>query len=98
MDRKFILEIIVACIEELNKQLPPEGRVATDESTAIVGGGSVLDSLGIVTLFVAIEESVNQQGKDCNLMDVLLTEHEIHPFATIGSIASWIESGGANGS
>ena len=98
MDRISILKTIVICIEELNKQLPPEGRIATGDNTAIVGVDSVLDSLGIVTLFVAIEHHISQQGKNCNLMDELLTEHDMHPFATIGSIASWIENGDANDS
>lgn len=93
---KKIFEIIVMCIEELNKQLPPEGRVANDGNTAIVGGDSVLDSLGIVTLFVNIESRMSEQGIDCNLMDELLAEYDVHPFETIGSIANWIENADAH--
>ena len=89
---KRINQTIVLCIQELNKQLPPEGRVGSDELTKIVGDGSVLDSLGIVTLFVSIESQMSEQGIECNLMDELLKDHEIHPFATIASLVSWIES------
>lgn len=32
-----IFEIVIMCVEELNKQLPPEKRIAADENTIIVG-------------------------------------------------------------
>ena len=43
-----MIDIIYKCAEELNKQLPEEGKLILDETTAIVGKNSTLDSLGLI--------------------------------------------------
>ena len=82
-------EIIFKCAEELNKQLPEESKIILDESTAIIGKNSPLDSLGIVTLMISIEEHVAYKGIKINIMDVL-TEANEPPFVSIGDMALWL--------
>ena len=53
--KKETLDVIYNCVVELNKQLPEEGRLSLNESTAIVGKDSNLDSLGLVMLLINIE-------------------------------------------
>ena len=87
-----ILEVIYNCANELNKQLPEDGRLKCTIDTAIIGNDSVLDSLGIVTLIVSIEEKIEELGIECDLMNTLMFQHvDVHPFRTMGSLASWVE-------
>tara|TARA_B100001057_G_scaffold500435_1_gene615477 strand:+ start:10346 stop:10624 length:279 start_codon:yes stop_codon:yes gene_type:complete len=86
-----ILDIIYKCSENLNKQLPEEGRLTLSKATPIIGDNSVLDSLGIVMLVVSVEEAVARQGIDCSLVDVLTSETGNPPFTTMGDLAEWIE-------
>jgi len=56
MDRERALELIYETIELVNQQLPPTQRLAPDPATVIVGAGGSLDSLGILTFVLALEE------------------------------------------
>ena len=87
-----ILDIIYKCADELNKQLPEEGRVSKSKSTSIVGNDSVLDSLGLVMFLVNIEEQIRHLDIECNLLDAFTSQSDETPFATIGSMAHWIEA------
>ena len=60
--KEKVTDIIYKCAEELNKQLPEEGKLILDESAAIVGKNSPLDSLGLVMLMVSIEENITPLG------------------------------------
>ena len=92
-NKKEILDLIYKSAQDLNKQLAASDRLKCDTGSTIIGHDSILDSLGIITLIVSIEEKIKDSGFDCDLMDTLTTEHDdVHPFATIGSLASWIES------
>lgn len=88
-----ILDVIYACAQELNKQLPEDGRVACSADAVLVGDDGVLDSLGLITLTVTIEQHINELGIQCGVMDELMNEHDgAHPFSTMGSMAQWIDA------
>ena len=85
------LKIIFSCVESINKQLPPEGRQVCTAEAVLVGDGGVLDSLGLITLSVSIEQAVSEKlGAQCAVLDELMKEQDNHPFATLGTLAKWI--------
>ena len=89
-----VLQVVYACAVELNKQLPEEGRLICAEKTILVGDNGVLDSLGIVTLCVNVDQQISQQyGSAVRIMDTLMVQHPgRHPFLTMGNMARWIET------
>ena len=87
--KEKVTDIIYKCAEELNKQLPEEGKLILDESAAIVGKNSPLDSLGLVMLMVSIEENITPLGISCNILDIL-TKSDDPPFVTIGDMSLWL--------
>ena len=89
LNKDEFLEIIYECAAELNKQLPEEDKVALEETAAIVGENSSLDSLGIVILMVSIEEHIANRGISVHILDVL-TESDEPPFVTIGDMSLWL--------
>ena len=88
--KKEFEELIYRCAKELNKQLSEESRIALEESTAIFGENSALDSLGIVMLMVSVEEHIAEDmGFSINIVDVI-TEADAPPFVTIGDMCFWL--------
>ena len=84
-----MIDIIYKCAEELNRQLPEEGKLILEESTAIIGVNSPLDSLGLVIFILSIEENVTSLGINCNILDVL-TQSDDPPFVTIEDMSLWL--------
>jgi len=86
-----ITAVVTHCIDELNKQLPAAGRLTTTPDTLLVGDGGVLDSLGLITLFVSIEQELaTKHAITCPLLDTLMSETDGNPMETIGSLVHWI--------
>lgn len=90
-DTSTIAQIVFDCITALNKQLPPEGALACDRNAPLLADGGVLDSLGLITLMVALEEALlAKKGVAVPLLDTLMAEHESQPFQSVGSMIDWI--------
>ena len=88
-----ILKTIYGCIDELNQQLPENGRLVKSAETVLAGDGGVLDSLGLITLLVDIEQVLAERhGITVALLDVLMAEHEnqatIH---TVAALLDWVQ-------
>lgn len=82
---------ISACIDRINEQLPPEQRIAKHAGTLLVGSGSTLDSLTLITLMVEIEEAVNAASpKRLSVMEDALMNKDGAQFSTVGQLANWI--------
>jgi D-alanine--poly(phosphoribitol) ligase subunit 2 len=89
MDRQQALALIYESIDRINEQLPPGGRLARQPSTVIVGQGGSLDSLGIVTFVLALEEkSAGTLGYPVQLFDPDSMAQENSPFHTVDRLAS----------
>jgi len=87
-----ISEIIFACIDNLNKQLPANGKLAKTSETILLGEGGVLDSLGLITLCVSMEEAISgQTGVNYALLDELMSERGQRSLQSIGSMMEWIK-------
>lgn len=88
-----ILLVVYQCIDELNLLLPVENRLSKAEDTVLVGPGGTLDSLGIISLVVALEDAL-EQATGTRL--VLLQEDKLAdpagPYASVGRLVNWIES------
>ena len=87
-----IAKIVFDCIDDLNKQLPVGGRLTKVADSILIGDGGVLDSLGLITLCVNIEQALSDQlGMECAVLDELMTERAEHPMRTVGTMMQWIE-------
>jgi D-alanine--poly(phosphoribitol) ligase subunit 2 len=93
IDHKAIQQISFQCIEELNRQLPSEAKLQTSLDTILVGEGGVLDSLGLITFIVSLEEALLEEtGSHMALLKEELLVDSEGPFRTVGSMVSWIIS------
>ena len=71
-DRLQILDAVYVAVASANETLPDDGKLEPTETALIYGEGSKLDSLGLVSLIVSIEEEVESVLGSCpSLVEVI---------------------------
>ena len=56
-----ILKTVCRAIEEINETLSPEQRLELSPHCILYGEGSILDSMGLVNLIVAVEQQLQDE-------------------------------------
>lgn len=91
LDEEGALRLIYAAVDEINGQLPPEGRLEKSPNTILFGDAAVLDSLSFINLLVAIEDRVGRAGgPTIGLLDEVAKNGETTPLRTLGTVAAFI--------
>jgi D-alanine--poly(phosphoribitol) ligase subunit 2 len=86
-----ILDVIYGCVDLLNRQLPHDMKLQKSTDTQLGGEGGVLDSLGLITLLVALEEELEKKfGVQCVLLDEEVMSDQNGPYSSIDSLSKWI--------
>ena len=93
IDPKTLEQISFKCIEELNNMLPPESRLQKSLDAILVGEGGTLDSLGLITLIVSLEEALEEEiGTHTAFLEEEFLVDSNGPFRTVGSLVGWINT------
>lgn len=91
--KERIVQAIFRAVDEVNEQLPREYRLQKSIETALFGRKGGLDSLGLVTMIVAVEQKVEEEFTvTITLADEKLMSQKYNPFQTIGSLANHIST------
>ena len=61
MTNERILESLFRAIDEVNQHLPQEQQVEKFADTVLVGESGNLDSLGLISLLVAVEQAIEKE-------------------------------------
>ena len=86
-----ITEIIFEAIDELNRLLPKERRLAKSPECALSGDNGGLDSLGLINLIVATEQKVQERlGRSITLADEKTMSQETNPFLNVQTLSTYI--------
>lgn len=87
-----ILDSLYAAIDDVNRERPSDRQLAKAPETALYGGSSDLDSLGLVNFVVAAEQQIDAAfGKSLVLADDRALAQEPSPFRSIGALADYVE-------
>lgn len=87
-----ILRVVYGAIDEINQQLPPDKHLKKVPTTELYCESSVLDSLGLVNLILAIEDRLEDSfGVYISISDQTVTSRSNNPFRSVESLASFIE-------
>ena len=82
-------EILVPLVGEVEEELGIE--ITKDRATPLLGEGSVLDSLAVVTLLISAEEQIESMvGRPIKLVDEQAMSRRASPFRTLGSLADHV--------
>ena len=91
MEKNKIEKIIFESIKELNLQLPSERQLTTSMDTILFGNGAKLDSLGLVTLLVIIEQNIEDEYNIVlTIADEKAMSQKNSPFRTVKSLKEYL--------
>jgi D-alanine--poly(phosphoribitol) ligase subunit 2 len=87
-----IKQAIFNSIEEINQQLENKDQLEKNIETVLFGENGVLDSLGLINLVVAVEQSIEDEfDVTITLADERAMSQQTSPFRTVGTMTDYIE-------
>lgn len=91
MIRDEIVTVIYEAVGRANELREPDEQIACSEDAGLFGPGGDLDSLGLVSLVLDVEETINSV---CNVQLVLADERAVarrrSPFRDVRSLADYV--------
>jgi acyl carrier protein len=91
ISRNIAIELVIECLNEVfaqTGQTPPD---TINDDTVLVGGGAVVDSLGVVSLIVEVEQRLEAaQGISVTLANDKAMSQRNSPFRTVGVLADHV--------
>ncbi len=86
-----VLGSIYEAVDEANQVAEDGARLDKSPETVLFGRASKLDSLGLVTLIVGIEQKIHENfNADITIADEKAFSQKNSPFRTIGTLAEYI--------
>jgi acyl carrier protein len=90
-DRDSITAMVIASLEDVLSQAEEPPTAPVSEETHLVGRSAVLDSLGMVTLVVDLEQRIEEEyGVSLTLADDRAMSQKHSPFLTVRSLTNYI--------
>lgn len=88
-----IVDIVLAAAAELNATLEAKIALNLGELAPLYGDTGVLDSLGLVSLVIAVEEGVQRElGAVVTLADERAVSQHASPFRSVGTLVRYVEA------
>ncbi|HYP99754.1 MAG TPA: hypothetical protein VER96_13860 [Polyangiaceae bacterium] len=91
IERTAALNIVYASLQEVFAQTGMDAPAALTEDTVLVGKDAVLDSLGVVSLIVEVEQRVEgEHGASVTLANDKAMSQRNSPFRTVGVLTDHV--------
>jgi acyl carrier protein len=91
--RDVVVDAVYEAVRRTNETRSPEAALACSEETVFYGQGGALDSLGLVSLILDVEELVNARwGTSMVLADERAVAQRRNPFRDVKSLADYVVS------
>lgn len=91
VDRQRVLQAIFATIDEINETLSDDRKLEKSAETRLFGDQRQLDSLGLVSLIVSLEQHLADEfGLAVTLADEKAISRETSPFSTVERLTDYV--------
>jgi acyl carrier protein len=91
VSKDAILDLVYRVIDSTNRLLPPEKAIVKSPETILFGESGTLDSLGLVSLIVSLEDEIQLSlGIPILLADERAMSQRKSPFRSVGSLTEYI--------
>ena len=90
MKKGKIQEIIFEALEMVNQSRGENEKIPVSAQTALFGNDGYLDSMGLVSLLIDIEESLQGEGVFLSLSDERAMSEKNSPFRDVPSLTEYI--------
>lgn len=87
-----ISDLVLRAIERVNMARKPEARLAVSPDAPLFGDGSPLDSLGLVSLLIDVEEALQDRGMQVTLSDARAMSQSNSPFRSVPALVAYIQT------
>jgi acyl carrier protein len=85
-----LVALIVKTLQELNAQQEKKAPIELGSETPLFGRSGILDSVGLVTLVVAVEQAIEDElGVSVSLADEKAMSQRSSPYRSIGALAEY---------
>lgn len=91
MDRSIAVQVVIESLREVLEFADSAENLTLDDTTTLVGQDAVLDSLGVVSLIVEVEQRLDtEHGVLVTLANDRAMSQRNSPFRTVGVLADYI--------
>lgn len=85
-----ILEIIENCVRDIREEQELDGNEEINAETQLFGDNGMFDSVGLVSLVVAVEEAIEDEyDAMVSLADQKAMSQKNSPYRTVGALAEY---------
>lgn len=91
MEANRINELVEKCLRDLLMQETKNTDAVVDQNTRLLGRNAVLDSLGLVSLIVDVEQRMAlEHNVAITIADERAMSQKHSPFLTVGTLSSYV--------
>ncbi len=91
MKRDVLVSFIVDAVRDLADAPPNVAAETVDEQTRLFGPRGILDSIGLVSLIMDLEQQIHDEfGSTVSLADERAFSQSRSPFRSVGSLADYV--------
>ena len=90
MTNSEIQALVLDAVRNLNRARTPETQLDVSPEAALFGPDSPLDSLGLVSLLIDVEEALGDRGFEVTLSDARAMSRSASPFRTVPAFVAYI--------
>jgi len=84
--------VVLDAVRNLNLARPPDVQLEVSAEAPLFGVDSPLDSLGLVSLLIDIEEALSDRGFQVTLSDARAMSRSASPFRSVPILVQYIQS------
>lgn len=90
-EERDIMPIVLKALRKLNQQLPDERHIKISPDTILFGKEGELDSLGLVTLIILVEEQIaDELGVEVTIADEKAMSLRNSPFRSVNTLSDYV--------
>lgn len=86
-----VQDLVLRAIENANVARMPDAQLTVGADAPLFGSGSALDSLGLVSLLIDIEDALRDRGIEVMLSDARAMSQERSPFRSVAALVMFIQ-------
>jgi acyl carrier protein len=91
VDQDAIQQVVLSALRSINLTRPDGSQLEVSPTAALFGPESPLDSLGLVSLLMDVEEGLAERGRPVTLSDERAMSQKRSPFRSVPALVSYIE-------
>lgn len=91
ISRETVENVVIEAISTINMARESDDQVEATPDAVLFGEGSPLDSLGLVSLLIEVEEMLRDEGVEISLSDERAMSQKRSPFRSVPALVDYVQ-------